>query len=179
VNQILTSYNFCLSSFEKLNGLALDYFDLCVFGCTCFVIKPYVECTKLSAKFALCVFLGYGLAPKRYHCFDLVSQKLYVSRHVVFLEHSTFFSISDSSRYLNKFDVIKIDPFYIDDTTPTYAPTLEPVLTPITDTTPEVVLVDSLTTPTQSSLEVVVPLPLVRPSHNRKSTQLPNFVYSS
>ena len=85
MNRILTSHNFGLYPFEKLYGHTPDYSTLCVFGCTCFDLKPHVERTKLSAKFPLCVFLGYGLGQKGYHCFDLVNQKLYVSRHVVFL----------------------------------------------------------------------------------------------
>jgi len=60
-------------------GHAPDYSNLSVFGCTCFVLKPHVEHTKLLAKSALCVFLGYGLGEKGYRCFDLVSKKMYVS----------------------------------------------------------------------------------------------------
>jgi len=75
-----------LFPFEKLYGHAHDYSSLC-FECTCFVLKPHVERTKLLAKSAFCVFLRYGLSQKGYLCFDPVSQKLYVSHHVVFLEH--------------------------------------------------------------------------------------------
>jgi len=57
---------------------------LCVFGCTSFVLKPHVERTKLSPKYALCVFMGYDLGQKGHRCFDPVNQKFYVSRHVVF-----------------------------------------------------------------------------------------------
>jgi len=78
VNRIPTTHNYGLSHFEYLYGHALDNFALCVFGCTCFVLKPHVECTKLSTKSTSCVFLGYGLGKKGYRCFDLVSQKLYV-----------------------------------------------------------------------------------------------------
>jgi len=37
----------------------------------------------------------------------------------------------------------------------------------------------SPTASAQSSFKVVVPLPIIRPNRNRKSTQLPDFVYSS
>jgi len=106
----------------------------------------------------LCVFLGYGLSHQGYGCFDPVSKKLYVSRHVVFLEHVPFFSILTSSHYLITSYVIKIDPFNIDDTTPTSVPTPESVLSPIADTTPDLVLVDSPIMPAQSSPEVLVSL---------------------
>lgn len=108
-----------------------------------FVLKSHVEHTKLSAKSALYVFLRYDLGQKGYRFFDPVSKKLYVSRHVVFLEHILFFSIPANSHYLTTYDVIKIDPFDIDDTTPTFIP--------ITNIAPEVVPVDSPTTLAQSS----------------------------
>jgi len=76
-------------------------------------------------------------------------------------------------------DVIRIDPFDIDDYTPTFVPTPKHVLKPIIDTTPKVVPVDPLSTPTQSSPEIAISLPHIRPNHNRKSTQLPYFFYSS
>jgi len=79
----------------------------------------------------------------------------------LFLEHISFFFIPASSHYLTTSNVIKIYSFDIDDTTPTSVPTSELVLAPITDTTPEVVPVDSPTTLAQSSLEVMVHLPLI------------------
>jgi len=82
VNQILISHNSGLSPFEKLYGHAPNYYTLCVFGCTCFVLKPQFERTKLSAKCALCVFLGYGLGQKGYRYFCLVSKKKCMS-HVI------------------------------------------------------------------------------------------------
>jgi len=113
-----------------LYGHAPNYSTLCVFGCTYFVLKPHVKRIKLSAKFALCVFLGYSFGQKGYCCFDPVSQKLYVSCHIVFLEHISFFFIPTSSHYLTISD-IKIDHFDIDDITPTSVPTPELVLEPV------------------------------------------------
>jgi len=110
-----------LSHFEKLYGHAHDYSTLHVFGCTYFVLKPHVKNYKPSL---LCEsFWDMVLVKKGYHCFDPVSQKLYVSRHAMFLEYISFFSIPASSHYLTTFDVIKIDPFDIDDIIPTYVPT--------------------------------------------------------
>nr|GEX10857.1 Gag-Pol polyprotein [Tanacetum cinerariifolium] len=45
---IPTVHNSGLSPFEKLYGTSPDYSSLRVFGCTCFVLKPHVERTKLS-----------------------------------------------------------------------------------------------------------------------------------
>jgi len=63
--------------------------------------------------------------------------KLYVSRHV-YLEHIPFFSLPASSHYLNTSNVLKTDHFDIDDTTPTFVPTLVPFLAQITNTIPKV-----------------------------------------
>ena len=117
INMIPSSHISGLSPFEKLHGYAPDYSSLRVFGCVCFVLRPHVERSKLSSRSALCVFLGYGEGQKGYRCFDPVTQKLYVSRHVVFLEHIPFFSIPDSPHNMTKSDLIRIDPFSEDQDT--------------------------------------------------------------
>ncbi|KAJ9561585.1 hypothetical protein OSB04_006745 [Centaurea solstitialis] len=114
INRIPTAHNSGLSPFEKLYGESPNYSFLRVFGCTCFVLRPHVERNKLSPRSALCVFLWYGIGQKGYRCFDPVSQKLYVSRHVTFLEHIPFFSIPTQSHDVTKSDLRSIDPFDTD-----------------------------------------------------------------
>jgi len=97
----------------------------------------------------------------------------------VFFEHISFFSIPTSSHYLTTSNVIKLNPFDINDTKPSFVPTLDLVFEPIIDTTSEFILVDLPTTHAQSFVEVTVPLPPTRPNRNCKSTQQPDFVYSS
>lgn len=121
INTIPSSYSSGLSPFEKLYGYVPDYSSFRVFGCTCFVLHPHVERSKLSPRSVICVFLGYGEGKKGYNCFDPITQKLYVSRHVVFLEHIPFFSIPSTTHSLIKSDLIHIDPFSEDsgnDTSP-------------------------------------------------------------
>jgi hypothetical protein len=79
-----------------------------------FVLRPHVERNKFSSQFVICVFLGYGEGKKGYRCFDSITQKLYVSRHVVFIEHIPFFSIPSTTYNLTRPDLIRIDPFYED-----------------------------------------------------------------
>jgi hypothetical protein len=111
INTIPSSHSSGLSPFEKLYGYVSDYSSFRVFSCTYFVLHPHVERNKLSSRSAICVFLGYGEGKKRYRCFDPINQKLYVSRHVVFLKHIPFFSIPSTTHSLTKSDLIHIDPF--------------------------------------------------------------------
>ena len=91
INTIPSSHSSGLSSFEKLYGYVPDYSSFRVFSCTCFVLRPHVERSKLSSRSAICVFLGYGEGKKGHRYFDPITQKLYVSRHIVFLEDIPFF----------------------------------------------------------------------------------------
>jgi len=111
INTISSSHTLGFSPFEKLYGYAPDYSSFRVFYCTCFVLYPHVEHSKLSAQSVICVFLSYGEGKKRYCCFNLVTQKLYVPHHVVFLEHIPFFSITCTTHSLTKSDLIHIDLF--------------------------------------------------------------------
>jgi len=121
INTIPSSHSSGLSPFKKLHGYVPDYSSFRVFGCTCFVLHPHLECIKLSSRSAICVFLGYGKGKKGYRYYDPITQKLYVSRHVVFLEHIPFFSILSTTHSLTKTDLIHINPFSEDsgnDTSP-------------------------------------------------------------
>jgi hypothetical protein len=113
INIISSSHSSGLSPFEKLYGHVPDYSSFSVFGCTCFILRPHAKRNKLSSRSAICVFLGYGESKKRYRCFDPIIHKLYVSHHVVFLEHIPFFSISSTTHNLTRPDIIRIDPFFL------------------------------------------------------------------
>lgn len=82
------------SPHERLFGTPPKYDSLRVFGCVCFVLLQPHEHTKLEPRARLCCFLGYGSAHKGYKCWDPISQRIRVSRHVVFWEHKMFASIS-------------------------------------------------------------------------------------
>jgi hypothetical protein len=65
-----------------------SYEHLRVFGCTCYPNTSSTTPHKLSPRSTRCVFLGYSSDHKGYHCLDLSTNRLIVSRHVVFDEAS-------------------------------------------------------------------------------------------
>ena len=74
------------SPWELLFNRQPDYSKLKVFGCQCYPwLKPYIH-SKLDAKSKSCVFLGYSLQHKGYRCLDPITNRIYISRHVVFDE---------------------------------------------------------------------------------------------
>jgi hypothetical protein len=189
INTITSSHSLGLSPFEKLYGHVPNYSSFRVFGCTCFVLRPRAECSKLSSRSVICVFMGYGEGKKGYRCFDPITYKLYVSRHVVFLEHIPFFSIPSTTHNLTRPDIIHIDPFFEDSdnissqvpsTSDTFSHvrpicTHHPTSTDILfSSTPEAPF--SSTAP-QASSEIMDP-PLRQSIRIRKSTKLPDFAYS-
>lgn len=71
--------------FTKLFGRSPDNNNL-HFGCLCYPwLRPYAP-NKLAPRSKKCVFLGCSKLHKGYHCLDLSSGKMFISRHVVFYE---------------------------------------------------------------------------------------------
>jgi len=180
INTISSSHSSGPSHFEKLYVYVLDYFSFRVFGCTCFVLRPHVERSKLSSRTAIYAFLGNGEGKKEYHCFDPITQKLYVSRHVVFLVHIHFFSIPSTTHSLTKPELIRIDPFSEDSDSQT-SPHALPICTHNsagTDTLLSGTLEASFSfTAPQASSEIVDP-PLHQSILIHKFIKLPDFAYS-
>ncbi|CAJ2651271.1 unnamed protein product [Trifolium pratense] len=181
INKIPSSVTSGLSPFEVLYGYAPDYSYLKVFGSTYFVLLPQVERSKLCPRSAICVFLGYGDGQKGYRCYNPINKKLYVSRHVVFLEHIPFYSLSSDSHTPTRSELAHIDPFAFDDDISSDC-TIEncradTIATPDTNA-------PSVPTAIQQPLVTIDPTPSTTPSprypsRDRKSTQLPDFVYST
>jgi hypothetical protein len=71
-----------------LFGSAPSYEHLRVFSCACYPNIADTASHKLAPRSTRCVFLGYSVDHKGYHCLDLSTNCLIVSRHVVFDEDS-------------------------------------------------------------------------------------------
>jgi len=86
INRLPTPVLNHISPFEKLFLKSPDYTILRVFGCKCFpLLRPY-NSNKLQFRSKTCIFLGYSSAG--YRCLDPITNRVYLSRNVVFDEHS-------------------------------------------------------------------------------------------
>jgi hypothetical protein len=72
-----------------------DYSILKSFGCACFPLLRPCNSHKLAFRSKKCIFLGYSNNHKGYRCLDPHTNRVYLSRHVVFDE--TLFPARDIS----------------------------------------------------------------------------------
>lgn len=76
------------SPFEVLFHEPPDYTKLHSFGCLCFPwLRPYTK-HKLQNRSLPCIFLGYSLSQHAFLCLEHISNRIYTSRHVNFIEKS-------------------------------------------------------------------------------------------
>ncbi|KAA0045541.1 Retrovirus-related Pol polyprotein from transposon TNT 1-94 [Cucumis melo var. makuwa] len=94
INRLPSSVLQNISPFERLHGTPPNYSNLKVFGCACFVLLHPHEHTKLEPRARLYCFLGYGTEHKGFRCWDPLSNRLRISRHVTFWEHIMFSRLS-------------------------------------------------------------------------------------
>ena len=70
----------------KMFGRHRDYSILKVLGCKCFPYLRHHNQNKFSERTCQCVFIRYSPLHKGYRCIDPLTNKVYISRHVVFEE---------------------------------------------------------------------------------------------
>ena len=76
---------------EKFTGKKPDLSHLKVFGCLAYVHIPDELRSKLDPKAEKCVFIGYSLEQKGYHCYNPLTREIRVSRDVVFDELNSWY----------------------------------------------------------------------------------------
>ncbi|KAJ9566010.1 hypothetical protein OSB04_001976 [Centaurea solstitialis] len=94
--------------FEMLFGFFPSYSHLRVFGCLCYPNTSPTAPHKLAPRSSACVYLGPSPDHRGYRCLDLITQKVIISRHVVFDEtHFPFpdFQPRPSSEEYDSFDI--------------------------------------------------------------------------
>jgi hypothetical protein len=85
INQLPSKSLESLTPFEKFLQKKHSYNHLKVFGSTWLHLRPY-NATKLSCCSMQCVFLGYSSMHKGYKCLYIPTNRVYISRDVVFDE---------------------------------------------------------------------------------------------
>ena len=74
---------------EACSGIKPSVSHSKIFGCICYAHVPDEKRTKLDEKSQKCVFLGYSDVTKGYRLLDVKTNKLVVSRYVIFYENTT------------------------------------------------------------------------------------------
>jgi histone deacetylase 1/2 len=96
INRLPTRVINMQTPLERLLGEIPDYTFFKVFGCACWPhLRPYNN-HKLEFRSKKCVFLGYSSLHKGYKCLHIPTNRLYISRDVVFDEASFPFAGSPS-----------------------------------------------------------------------------------
>ena len=91
-----------------------SYSHLRVFGCLCYPIFPSTTINKLQARSTPCVFLGYPSHHRGYKCYDLSSNKITISRHVIFDETQfPFAKVHTPSNYTYDFLDAGLSPYVV------------------------------------------------------------------
>lgn len=86
INRLPTPILNYSSPLEALFKNRPNYLKLRVFGCQCYLwLKPYNK-NKFQAKSKPCIFMGYSTSQSAYKCWDLENRRIFVSRHVQFIE---------------------------------------------------------------------------------------------
>jgi histone deacetylase 1/2 len=78
--------------FFALYGVLPSYHDLRALGCTCYPNLTATTPHKLAPRSTLCAFLGFSADHKGFRCLDLSTNRVIISRHVIFDETSFPFS---------------------------------------------------------------------------------------
>ena len=82
-------------------GKPPNYSTLRTIGCVCYVDHQPPECTKLTAQYAKCVFLGYSTHQKGFICYDPHLHRIRVSRNVIFQEDTYLFATNKTLTLLH------------------------------------------------------------------------------
>lgn len=116
IKRMSSQFSFCPC--ELLFKAVPKYHTLKTFGCACYPwLQPYSS-NKLDAKSKLCVFLGYILNHSSYICLNTVTNKLYISRHLVFDDASFPFKQINFSHTTSPIPLITNSSFHISFTIP-------------------------------------------------------------
>ena len=126
------------SPYQLLYQELPNYTNLRVFGCLAYPwLRPHIT-HKLQPRSRPCIFLGYHPTSKGYRCLDPQTHKVYISRHVKFVENEFPYESISSSTNTSFIGVLPLFPTYSQGPSPpspTPPPTIQPpFITPSTVT---------------------------------------------
>lgn len=84
--------------FEAWHGFKPNLKNIKIFGCLCFTHVPQVKRDKLDKKAEPGIFIGYSNSSKAYRIFQPRSEKILISRDVVFMEDERWDWNSENER---------------------------------------------------------------------------------
>ncbi|GMQ09407.1 hypothetical protein CsSME_00052797 [Camellia sinensis var. sinensis] len=101
-----------------------------------FPIDDISECHgyKMAKMYALPFNKRYDINQKGYRCYDPATKKLYVSRHVTFLEKLPYYTIPSTPVPLTKDELVHVDPFPQDISSDEFVSNIEVSILPLTST---------------------------------------------
>jgi hypothetical protein len=100
-------------SYQILFNKTSNYHDFRVLGCLCFPLtRPYNK-HKLELRAQPCVFIGYAISHKGYHCLQLSSNIIFISRNIQFNEHSYPFKEIPTISKTTQFEDIILPPLQL------------------------------------------------------------------
>ncbi|KAE9610159.1 putative RNA-directed DNA polymerase [Lupinus albus] len=96
MNRLLSSILDFKSPFEVLMHKQFDLQQLKVFGCLCYASTLTRNRQKLDARARKCIFIGYKFGTKGFLLQDIKTREIFLSRNVVFHEHTFPYQPSQS-----------------------------------------------------------------------------------
>lgn len=99
--------------YERWYKCKPDVGHMKVFGCTAYVHVPKEKRLKLDVKSSKCIFVGYPIGSKGYKVYDPVTQKMFRSRDVIFVEDDFSTYDDDTAEKRCKNGCLNEKPYYI------------------------------------------------------------------
>lgn len=145
--------------FERLYSKPPNLTQVKTFRCLCFTINTSPHKSKFEPRAFKCIFLGYVSGMKTYKLYDLNSNKILISRDVIF--HEDFFPYHLLQNNLSQNSLVLLNPI----SEPNYSSTSNPL--PPTNTTEP----DSSNPYTDPNLGHTVTIPHSPNEHPEHNTQ--------